>query len=114
MTFFPPSELHLDGEAGRVLAAGAGAVGSRPEGHRTGTLRRVDHVVVYPLTPLYQQVGQGGIQGDVGVVGEEHLLGHLPHLQPHKKKRARKRKGEHPHDGAVAAAVVGGEQLQGH
>lgn len=74
-------EQHLDGEAGWVQAAGAGAVGPGPEGGSTGTLGRVDHVVVYPLTPLHQQVGQGVVQGDVGVVGEEDLLGHLPHLQ---------------------------------
>lgn len=105
-----PSGQHLDGEAGRVLAAGAGAVGSRPEGGGAGTLGRVDHVVVYPLTPLHQQVGQGGVQGDVGVVGEEHLLGHLPHLQPQNKQT----KPKQPHVGAPAAARLDDEWLQGY
>lgn len=74
-------EMHLYGEAGRVLAAGAGAVSSRPEGSCAGALGRLHHVVVYPLPPLHQQVGQAGVQGDVAVVGEEHLLRHQPHLE---------------------------------
>lgn len=75
------TELHLYGEAGRVLAAGAGAVSSCREGSRAGALGRLHHVVVYPLSPLHQQVGQAGVQRDVAVVGEEHLLRHQPHLE---------------------------------
>lgn len=57
-----------------------GAVSSRPEGGCTGALRCQHHVVVYPLTPLNQQVGQCGVQRDVVIVGEQHLLRHQPHL----------------------------------
>lgn len=72
--------MHLYGEAGRVLAAGVGAVSSRPEGSCTGALRRLYYVMVYPLTPLHQQVGQSGVQRDVVIVSEQHLLRHQPHL----------------------------------
>lgn len=72
--------MHLYGEAGRFLAAGVGAVSSRPEGGCTGALRRLHHVVVYPLTPLHQQVRQSGVQRDVVIVRKQHLLGHQPHL----------------------------------
>lgn len=72
--------MHLYGEAGRVLAAGVGAVSSRPEGSCTGALRRLHYVMVYPLTPLHQQVGQSGVQRDVVIVSEQHLLRHQPHL----------------------------------
>ncbi|TNN87022.1 hypothetical protein EYF80_002777 [Liparis tanakae] len=46
----------------------------------TGALRGQHHVVVHPLTPFHQQVGEGGVQRDVVVVSEQHLLGHQPHL----------------------------------
>ena len=73
---------HLDGEAGRVAAAAAGAVHGGPEGGGAGALGGQGQVVVDPLAPLHQQVGQGGVQGDVVVVGVQHLLGHQPHLAP--------------------------------
>lgn len=71
---------NLYGEAGRVHAAGLCAVSSGHEGSCTGALRRQHHVVVYPLTPFYQQVGQSGVQRDVAIVSEQHLLRHQPHL----------------------------------
>lgn len=37
--------------------------------------------MVYPLTPLHQQVGQSGVQRDVVVASEQHLLRHQPHLE---------------------------------
>lgn len=74
------SYVHLYGEAGWVSAAGVCAVSSSLEGSCTGALRRQHHVMVYPLTPLYQQVGQGGVQRDVVIVSEQHLLRHESHL----------------------------------
>lgn len=72
--------VHLYGEAGGVPAAGVGAVSSCSESRCTGTLRRQYQVMVDPLTPLHQQVGKSGIQRDVVIMGEEHLLRHQPHL----------------------------------
>lgn len=74
------SKVHLYGEAGSVPAAGVCAVSSCPEGGCAGALRRQHHVVVYPLTPLHQQVGQSGVQRDVVIVSEQHFLRHQPHL----------------------------------
>ena len=74
-------ERHLDGEAGRVPAAGAGAVHSRLEGCCTRALRCQGEVMVYPLAPLHQQMGQSGVQGDVVIVCVQHLLGHQSDLE---------------------------------
>lgn len=73
--------VHLYGEAGSFPAAGVCAVGSTLERSRTGTLRCQNHVMVYPLTPLHQQVRQGGVQRNVVVVSEQHLLRNQTHLQ---------------------------------
>lgn len=82
------TKLHLYGEAGHVPAAGVCAVSPSPESSCTGALRCQHHVVVYPLTPFHEQVGQSGVQRDVVVVGEQHLLRHQSHLE---KKRGEKR-----------------------
>lgn len=74
-------EMHLDGKAGWVSVAGVGAVSSSLEGGRTGTLRRQHQIVVYPLTPVHQQVGQSGVHRDVVIVSEQHFLWHEPHLE---------------------------------
>lgn len=68
------SEVHLNGEAGRVPAAAAGAVSARLEDGCAGALRGQHHVVVYPLTPVHQQVGQSGVHRDFIVVSKQHFL----------------------------------------
>lgn len=67
-------EAHLDGEAGRVPAAGVGAVGSSLKGDCAGTLRGQHHVMVDPLTPVHQHVGQRGVLRYVAVVSEQHFM----------------------------------------
>lgn len=74
-------EMHLDGKAGWVSVAGVGTVSSSLKGSRTGTLRRQHQIVVYPLTPIHQQVGQSGVHRDVVIVSEQHFLWHQPHLE---------------------------------
>lgn len=73
--------MYLYGEARRVPAAGVCAVISCPESSCTGALRCVNKVMVYPLTPLHQQVGQSGVQRDVVIVSEQYLLRNQPHLK---------------------------------
>lgn len=67
-------EAHLDGKAGRVSAASVRAVRSSLKGDCAGTLRGQHQVMVDPLTPVHQHVGQHGILRYVAVVGEQHFL----------------------------------------
>lgn len=73
--------MHLYREAGVVPAAGAGAVCSSQEGTGAGALGCQDQIMVYPLAPLHQQVGQSGVQRDVVIMSVQHVLGHQPHLE---------------------------------
>lgn len=74
---YPP---YLYGEAWGVAAAGSATVCARPEGGGAGRLRRQSKVMVNPLAPLHQQVGQRRVQRDVLIVGIQHAVGHTPHL----------------------------------
>lgn len=74
------SAAHLYGEAGCVSAAGVCAVSSCLKGSCTGALRRQHHVMVDPLTPIHQQVGQCAVHRDVVIVCVQHFLRHKPHL----------------------------------
>lgn len=97
---------HLYGEAGRLLVAAVRAVGSGPEGGCAGALRRLHDVMIDPLAPLHQQVGQGGVQRDVVVASEQHLLGDPPHLRT--PAEVTHLAGERRAEGAPAHSLTGG------
>lgn len=97
---------HLYGEARRLPAAAVRAVSSGPEGGCTGALWRLHDVMIDPLAPLHQQVGQGGVQRDVVVVSEQHLLGDQAHL--HTPAELKHLLGERKGEVAAAPSLTGG------
>lgn len=97
--------MHLYGETWCVPAAGVCTVSSGPEGSGAGALRRQHHVVVYPLTPLHQQVRQGGVQRDVVIVSEQHLLRHQSHLDTTNRVRSDGVRGAYRTEDDLSAAA---------
>lgn len=66
--------------------------------------------MVDPLTPLHQQVGQGGVQRDVTIVSEQQLLRDQPHLHTPEKRELKYLMGQRTGGGGggLLHALTGG------
>lgn len=63
--------------------------------------------MVDPLTPLHQQVGQGGVQRDVIVVREQQLLRDQSHLHTPVRRELKPLMGQRT-GGGLLHALTGG------